>query len=114
MGDLLRRQLRLGTEFHPAFLRGLHAGAGTFGHQAPLSLGQDADHWPHGAAGGGLGVDVLGQRAKRDALGARRVQQRHEIALTLASAVQFPDNEGIAWSEGCEAAGEGRALHRRV
>ena len=60
MGDLLRRQLRLGAELHPTLLGGLHAGAGAFGDQAALQFGQDADHLPHGTAGGGLGVDVLG------------------------------------------------------
>jgi hypothetical protein len=59
MGNLLRCQLRLGAELHPTLLGGLHAGAGAFGDQAALQLGQDADHLPHGTAGGGLGVDVL-------------------------------------------------------
>ena len=31
MGDLLRRQLRLGAEVHPPLLGGLHASAGAFG-----------------------------------------------------------------------------------
>jgi hypothetical protein len=58
MSNLLRRQLRLGAELHPALPGGFDAGAGAFGHQAALQFGQDADHLPHGAAGGGLGVDT--------------------------------------------------------
>jgi hypothetical protein len=60
MGNLLWRQLRLRTELHPTLIGGLHAGAGAFGDQATLEFGQDTDHLPHGTAGGGLGVNVLG------------------------------------------------------
>ena len=45
---------------------------GALGNQVTLQLGQDANHLPHGAAGGGLGVDVLGQGLKFDPLGAAR------------------------------------------
>jgi hypothetical protein len=87
MGDLLRRQLQLGAELHPTLLGGLHAGAGAFGDQTALEFGQDADHLPHSTAGGGLGVDVLGQGLQFDPLDAQRVQQRDEIAQIPASAV---------------------------
>ena len=80
MGHLLRGQLRLGAEWHATLLGGLHASAGAFGDQAALEFGQDADHLPHGTAGGGLGVDVLRQGLKVDSLGAQRVEQRDEIA----------------------------------
>jgi hypothetical protein len=73
MGDLLRRQLRLGAEFHPALLGGLHAGASAFGNQAALQFGQDADHLPHGTTGGGLGINMLGQGLKFDTLRCGKV-----------------------------------------
>ncbi len=59
MGHLLRHQLGLRAALHPALLGGCDTGTGALGHQAALEFGQDADHLPHGAAGG-LGVDVLG------------------------------------------------------
>ena len=87
MGDLLRGQFGLTSEFYSSVFRRLHACAGAFGDQAALQFGQDANHLLHGAAGGGLGVDMLGQGAKRDALVAQRGQHGHEIAQTPASAV---------------------------
>ena len=84
MGHLLWCQLRLGAELHATLLGGLHAGAGAFGDQATLQLGQDADHLPHRTAGGGLGVDVLCQRAKLDALGTQLIQQGDEVTQTPA------------------------------
>jgi hypothetical protein len=84
MGDLLWRQLRLRTKFHPALPGGFHAGAGALGNQAAFQFGQDADHLPHGAAGGRLGVNVFGQGAKLDAVGAQIVQQGDEVAQTAA------------------------------
>ena len=80
MGNLRRRQLRLGAEFDPTLFGGFDAGMGAFGDQTAFQFSQDANYLPHGAAGGGLGVTVLSQRAKRDTLGPQLVQQGKEIA----------------------------------
>jgi hypothetical protein len=114
MGDLLRRQFGLGAECDPTLPSGWDTGAGAFGHQTTLQFSQDANHLPHGAAGGCLRVNMLRQRAKRDAVGTQLIQQGDEVTQATASAVQFPDNEGIAWAEGFEAPGERRALGCRA
>jgi hypothetical protein len=84
MGDLLRGQFGLGAESDPTLPGGLHAGAGALSDQAAFEFGQDTNHLPHSAAGGGLGVNMLRQRAKLDAAGAELVEHHDEIAQTPA------------------------------
>ncbi len=81
---LLHGQLGLTVELHPALLRGLHASVGAHGDQAVLYFGQHPNHLLHGAACGGLGIDVLGQGAQLDPLGTALVQHRDEIAQAAA------------------------------
>src|SRR4029450_8174391 len=86
MVSLLWGQFGLASEFYPSGLRGLHPGAGALGDQAALEFGQYSDDLPHGAACGRLGVDMLGQGAKLDALGAEVIQHGKKIAQTAAEA----------------------------
>src|SRR4029453_13098244 len=82
--SLLWREFGLASPFFPSGLGGLHSGAGALGDQAALEFGQDSDDLPHGAACGRLGVDMLGQGAKLDALGTECVQHGKTIAQTAA------------------------------
>ena len=82
--SLLVGQFGLASEFYPSGLRDLHPGAGALGDQAALEFGQAPDDLPHGTACGRLGVDMLGQGAKLDALGAECVQHGKKIAQTAA------------------------------
>ena len=84
MVSLLGGQFGLASEFYPSLLRGLHACVGALGDQTALKFGQDPNHLPHGAACGRLGVDMLRQGAKLDALGAECVQHGKKIAQTAA------------------------------
>ena len=69
MGNLLRRQLRLGANFTPRCLAVMYVSvAGQSGYAPARPRRQSFATW---AAGGGLGVDVLGQ-LKFDPLGAAR------------------------------------------
>jgi hypothetical protein len=57
VGDLLRRELGLTPQLHPTPFRRVPARFCPLLDQGAFQFREDADHLPHGAAGGRLGVD---------------------------------------------------------
>jgi hypothetical protein len=82
--ELLRGEFALSSEFNPSALDGFDPGAGAFADKAALTLGQEANHLPHGAAGRRVGVDVFCKRTEFNAALFEFVEHGYQVVQAAA------------------------------
>ena len=78
---------------------GGQAGAGALSDDFLLEFGQGAEDVELQAAGGGRGVDLLGQRAKSDLAVVQILDRFDQVFEAAAKPVQAPDHERVAGTE---------------
>ena len=104
-----RVNLGLRPNFTP---RAFAAAAGSLADKAAFEFREYANHLPHGAARGFLGVDGFCKRTEFDPALFEVVEHGYQVAQAAAYPVQLPDGERIAGLQSLDAALQGRAVDR--
>src|SRR5262249_5576750 len=79
--------------------RRVEPGAGAFGHQFPLHLGQRRHDVEEEPAGGGRGGDAVGEAAGPDIPAPEGRHEVHKPLHATTQAIQLPDHEHVAGTE---------------
>jgi hypothetical protein len=74
----------LRPKFHAAFAGRPDTGAGPFRYEAAFQFREHTYHLPHGAACGGVGVDVLRKGTEFHASVCQVIEHRYQVAQAAA------------------------------